>query len=374
MDFKFTAEQEAIYRTALNFGKTVKARADRQSFDIWKEAGEFGLLGLCIPNEFGGMGLGAVETALGLEAFSKGSQDAGLAFSIAAHLLACAMPIAEVASAEMKKDFLPKLCSGEKIGANAITEPEAGSDTSLLKTTAEKRGNYYVLNGIKVFITNGPIADAFIVYATTNRAHGYKGVSAFLVEKGTPGLRVGKDLEKFGPTHSPFGELHFTDCEIPEQNRIGNEGVGSDIFKLAMNWERACLFAIYIGQMESELEQAVEHAKNRRQFGKAIGRNQAISHQIADMKIRLEAARWLLYHACWKLDQKMDATLEISMAKVAISEAAVESSLRCIHIFGGSAILMESHISNGLRNAVPSTLFSGTSEIQRDLIARKLGL
>jgi alkylation response protein AidB-like acyl-CoA dehydrogenase len=289
-----------------------------------------------------------------------------------AHLFACVMPIAEHGTESQREHLLPKLCSGQWVGANAISEAEAGSDVFALKTRAVRDGDFYVLDGSKSYVTNGPVADVFLVYAITNPSFGYLGLSAFLVERGTPGLSVGQPFQKMGLGTSPIAPVYLEGCRVPVSARLGAEGKGAAIFKRSMQWERACLFAAYVGLMERVLEQSVGFAKERRQFKKPIGKNQAISHKLVDMKQRLESARLLLYRACWLMDQGRDAVMEVSLAKLAISEAAIQCGLDAIQIHGGMGYVEETGIERVLRDAIPTTLFSGTSEMQRDIIANHL--
>lgn len=381
MEFSWTKEQQELYNNILLFSKTelnnnIGQREKEHFFPLneWKLCGKMGLLGLSVPDSYGGIGLNTLTTARVLEAFGYGCQDTGLVFSASAHLFACLMPIVEYGQHKLKQEILPKLSSGEWIGANAITESESGSDVFSMRTKATQQGDYYVLSGTKTYVTNGPVADIFLIYATTNPAYGHMGITGFVVDKQTKGLTVGKAFEKMGLTTSPICPIYLDDCRVPSENIIGSEGQGAEIFKKSMQWERSCLFAGYIGAMQRQLDLVVNYAKERKQFRKPIGKNQAISHRIANMKLRLESARLLLYRACWLMDQGKDAVLEVSMAKLAISEAAIDSGLDAIQIFGGNGFMTENHIERELRNAIPSTIFSGTSEIQRDLIANKLGL
>jgi L-prolyl-PCP dehydrogenase len=377
MDFGWSAEQEQLYGRALAFARErLNGGSVGPGFprDLWELCGEFGLLGLPVPPELGGLGLDALTTARVVEAFGRGCEDTGLVFSAAAHLFACVVPVLGVGSEEQKRTLLPRLCSGEWVGANAITEAEAGSDVFALKTRAVKDGSDYLLTGTKTYVTNGSVADVILVYATQDPGHGYLGISAFVVHRDTPGLTVGKPFEKMGLETSPISQIYLEECRVPASQRLGAEGTGAAVFKHSMLWERACLFSAYLGVMERQLEQAAAFAARRKQFGKPLVKHQAISHKLADMKVRLEAARLLLYRACWMLDRDVDATLEVSLAKLAVSEAAIQSALDAIQIHGGMGYLTEVGIERALRDAVPSTLFSGTSEIQRDLIASKLGL
>lgn len=227
---------------------------------------------------------------------------------------------------------------------------------------------------MKSYVTNGPEADVFLVYAATHPAHKFLGLSAFVVRAGTPGLRVGQPFEKMGLATSPISQLYLEACRVPAAARVGAEGRGSAVFQRSMNWERSCLFAAYLGLMDRLIDRCVAFARDRQQFGHPIGKNQAISHRIAEMKLRLESARLLLYRACWTLDRGQDPTLQVALAKLAVSEAAIQTSLDAIQIHGGIGFISEAGIERALRDAVPSTLFSGTSEIQRELIAKRLGL
>lgn len=377
MNFAWEPQQEELYRRSLEFARQrIEPHAQHERFDrdIWNECGDFGLTGLAIPTELGGLGLDALTTARTLEACGRGTCDLGLLFSTSAHLFACALPILEHGERELVEQLIPALARGTMIGANAMTEPEAGSDTQKLGARALRDGDDYVLTADKSYVTNAPIADLFLVYATTEPSHGYLGVSAFAIPRETPGLRVGAAMTKVGLMSSPIASVYLDECRVPARYRIGPEGAGSKVFASSMAWERACLFGIYLGAMQRQLDVVVEHVKARRQFRKPIGKFQAVSHRIADMQLRLDSARLLLYRACWLHDQGEDATLAISLAKLAVSEAAIQSGLDAIQLHGGLGIVRETGVERGLRDALASTVFSGTSEIQRNLVARALGL
>jgi alkylation response protein AidB-like acyl-CoA dehydrogenase len=381
MDFAWTEAQKELYgrihrfsRERLNDDVVARDRERRFAAAEWRLCGEFGLLGLCIPEEYGGMGLDHLSTALALEALGRGCQDMGLVFGIAAHLLAVARPIADGGDEALKRRVLPRMASGELIGANAITEAEAGSDVFALKTRAERHGGGYRLNGTKSYASNGPVAGLFLVYAMTEPDKGYLGIDAFVVHHGAAGLTVGKPIDKMGLHGCPAASLYLEEVEVTDADRVGPSGGGATVFTGSMHWERSCLFAAYVGMMERQLEAVVEYASDRRQSRRPIGRNQAVSHRVADMKLRLESARLLLYRACWQRDQGHDATLEVSLAKLAVSEAAIQGGLDAVQIFGATGYSSDLGIERMLRDAVPSTIFSGTSEIQRNLIASRLGL
>jgi alkylation response protein AidB-like acyl-CoA dehydrogenase len=381
MEFTWTKDQQERYDTIVSFAQSqlesdARARDRNSEFDqsLWKKCGEFGLTGFSIPAEYGGMGLDALSTAHAMEAFGQGCEDMGLVFAVSAHLFACAMPINEWASNETKSRILPLLASGDWIASNAITEAEAGSDVHALKARARRQGDSYVITGEKTYATNAPVADAFILYATTNPDHGYMGLTAFIVERDTPGFTIGKAWDKMGLRTALTSSVYLDACEVPVQNRLGAEGQGAMVFQSSMLWERACLFGFYIGMMERQLQQIISHAVDRTQFDKPIGKFQGVSHRIVDMKIRLETARLILYRACWKFDQGEDATLEIAMAKLVTSEAAVQSSLDAISLLGGMGVVADLGVERQLRDSIPGTIFSGTSNIQRNLIAAKLGI
>ncbi len=371
MEFSWDSEESELYRGALTFAEKLGGVSPS---DRWARCGDFGLLGLCAPRELGGSGLGALGTARVLEAFGRGCRDGGLLFSASAHLFACTMPIVEHAAPALAKRLVPGLASGKLVGANAITEAEAGSDVFAMKTTAALDGDDYVIEGTKSYVTNGPTADVLLVYAVTHPKRGYFGLSAFAVEAGTPGVVRGQPFRKVGLHGAQTGSVYFDRCRVPASQRLGDEGQGAPIFQASMDWERACLFASYLGAMDRDLGTAIDHAKGRKQFGRPIGKNQAVAHRIADMKLRLESARLLLYRACWAKDRGLDAGLEISLAKLAVSEAAVRSGLDLIQLHGSLGVTEETGLAASLLDALPSTIFSGTSEIQRDLVARALGL
>ena len=381
MDFGWSASQSEFYDSVLRFAREqlnhdVVARdaAHRFASDEWRKCADFGLLGLCIPEEYGGMGLDNQTTALGLEALGRGCADMGLAFGIAAHMFAVARPIAESGSEELKRRVLPRLCSGEWIGANAITEAEAGSDVFALKTKSEPTDGGYRLTGTKSFASNGPMAHIFLVYGMTDPEKGYLGIDAFVVSRDAPGVTVGQPIPKMGLHGCPASSVYLEGVEVTEADRVGPACGGAAVFTGSMLWERCCLFAAYVGMMQRQLDTVIEYAADRKQGRRAIGRNQAVSHRIANMKLRLDSARLLLYRACWVRDRGEDATLAVSLSKLAISEAAIQSSLDAVQIFGAVGYSSESGIERMVRDAVPSTIFSGTSEVQRNIIASRLGL
>lgn len=374
MDFSLTTIQTNRYEEILE--KTRKrSPGDGTSVEhIWREAAEIGLTGLCIPQEFGGSGLGAFDTALCLEAFGRGCADTGFVFGVCAHLLAGAVPIDRFGSERLRRDFLPGFASGTLIAANAMTEDDAGSDTSRLTVTARSFEDSYIIDGEKSFVSNGPIADVLVTYASTAPEGGFLGLSAFAIPSGLTGITLGEPFDKMGLNGCLAGRIGFRDCHVPREFLLGQEGQGSAIFAHAMMWERACLFAAYLGMMDDQLDRCVAHARARQQFNRPIARFQSVSHRLAEMKRRLEASRLLLYRACWLIDQQDHGQSAAALAKLSVSEAAVANSLDAVQIFGAAGYTAAGDVERYVRDSVPARLFSGTSEIQRDIIAKGLGL
>ena len=381
MDFSWSEDQLALRRSIVEFaqrelGEGILAddRAGTLSRAKWRKCAEMGIHGLAVPEAYGGTGHDVLTTVLALEALGYGCPDAGLLFAIGAQMWAVQAPILRFGSEAQRHQYLPKLLSGEIIGAHAITEPGSGSDTFAMTATAEKRGDEYVLNGSKTFATNAPVADLFLVFATTSPKRGFMGVTAFLVDKGTPGLTTGKAIDKMGIRTSPMGEVFLSDCVVPASARLGREGNGGTIFTHSMGWERTCILAGAVGAMERQLETCIAYAAQREQFGKPIGKYQSVSNKIVQMKVRFETSRLLLYRAAWLRANGQDATAEVAMAKLCISEAHVASSLDAIQIHGGYGYATETGIERDLRDALGSRIYSGTSEIQHEIIARAIGL
>ena len=381
MDFSWSEDQLALRRSIVEFaqrelgdGILADDRAGTLSRAKWRKCAEMGIHGLAVPEAYGGTGHDVLTTVLALEALGYGCPDAGLLFAIGAQMWAVQAPILRFGSEAQRHQYLPKLLSGEIIGAHAITEPGSGSDTFAMTATAEKRGDEYVLNGSKTFATNAPVADLFLVFATTSPKRGFMGVTAFLVDKGTPGLTTGKAIDKMGIRTSPMGEVFLSDCVVPASARLGREGNGGTIFTHSMGWERTCILAGAVGAMERQLETCIAYAAQREQFGKPIGKYQSVSNKIVQMKVRFETSRLLLYRAAWLRANGQDATAEVAMAKLCISEAHVASSLDAIQIHGGYGYATETGIERDLRDALGSRIYSGTSEIQHEIIARAIGL
>lgn len=382
MDFSYSAEQETLRREIIKFAKErlntgVIARDHHQEFprDLWLACGEMGLQGLPVPEALGGAGMDPLSCTIALEAFGYGCRDNGLVFSVCAHLLSCVVPMWRFGTPEQQARYLPRLCNGTLIGIHAMTEPGSGSDSFGLKTRAVRDGDGWRINGSKTFISNAPVADVIIVFALTDPAKGFHGgVTAFLMERDTPGLTASKKIEKMGMRTSPFGELAFDDVFVPDTAILGTLGGGSAIFTHAMDWERILLFAAHVGQMERLLELGVQYARTRQQGGKAIGKYQAVSHKLADLKVNLEASRLLLYRSATKLDRTRAVSLDAAMTKLFVSESLVKGAMDVLQVFAGYGYSVEYEIEREVRDAIGSRIYSGTSDIQRNIIASWLRL
>jgi alkylation response protein AidB-like acyl-CoA dehydrogenase len=382
MDFNLTPEQRLLRENILRFAREElnadvkdRDRAQQFSHELWLKCGEMGLPGLPVAEEYGGSGLDPLSVAVVLEALGYGCRDGGLVFAICAHLLACVVPIWKHGSEEQKRRYLPRLCNGTLIAVNGMTEPQTGSDAFAMATRAVRDEGGFRLNGTKTFSSNGPVADLALVYALTDESKGYHGgVTAFLVDRDTPGFAAGQKFEKLGLRTCSISELVLQDVRLPEGSVLGGIGGGGTIFAESMDWERALLGASHIGTMQRLLDQAIEHSRTRSQFGQLIGKYQAVSHRIANMRVRLDAARLLAYRAASRLDKARDVGLDASIAKLFVSEALVQSALDAVQILGGYGFMADYEVERVLRDSVGGTLYSGTSEMQRNIIARWLGL
>jgi hypothetical protein len=382
MEFDWTEEQRQLWDSVIGFARRDLDTPEGASTDPvgalrdrWKRCADFGLFGLPLPVEHGGQGADAITAMHALEALGYACRDNGLIFSLQAHMWSCVMPISRFGSDDQRGRWLPGLLDGGLVGVQAMTEPDSGSDAFALRTSAERRGDGFVLNGSKTFITNAPAADLFVVFARTDASLGAMGLSAFLVPRSTPGVTVGTPFVKMGLETSPMSELAFDDCEVPADAMLGRRGNGMAIFNHSIDWERACILASAVGTMQRQIEETVYYAQRRQQFGQPIGRYQAVSHRIADMQVRLEAARLLLYRAGWEKQQGAHVpTMLSAIAKLFISEAWLQSSLDALQVHGGSGYMRETGVEQDVRDAIASRIYSGTSDIQRNIVAAALGL
>jgi hypothetical protein len=381
LDFELSPQQNELQRAAIDFAKSAlrggRVQADRDEvFDRagWQACADFGVLGMAIPQEYGGMGLGLSALLAVMEGLGYATRDQGLLFSINAHLWTNSIPILIYGTDDQRRRYLPGLSNGTLIGANGASEPNAGSDIFSMKTRAVRDGDDYVLSGTKTFVTNAPVADLVVAYATLDPALGVTGITGFIVERGTPGMTISRQLDKMGLRTSPMAELIFEGCRIPAANRLGREGRGAQVFESSMEWERGCILATCLGVMRRQLEACIAHARSRKQFGRAIGKFQSVANRIVDMKVRLETCRPLVYRIGRLKDASRSAVQEAAIAKLHVSDCFVKSSLDAIQIFGGYGYMTEQEVERDLRDAIGSTIYSGTNEIQRNIVAQSLGL
>lgn len=382
MDFSWNAEQlakrdeVAEFASTLNEGLVDRERTGEFPLDAWKACADFGLQSISVAADFNASGVDTdpMTAVLLMEALGYGCRDNGLNLALAAQMWTVQHPIASFGSEDQRRRYLPGMCAGEIIGAHAVTEPEAGSDHLAMQTRATAVDGGYTLDGTKRYITLGPLADVALVFATTDPDKGRWGLTAFLVDTHSPGCEAGPVREKMGLRTVPMGDLTFTDCFVPEANRLGPEGAGASISGGALGVERCFILATQVGSMERQLEEAIAFARTRRQFGQPIGKFQSVSNRIADMKLALETARLLLYKVAWLIARDEPVTLESALLKLHLSETFVESSLDAIRTYGGAGYLTENEVERDLRDAVGGLLYAGTNDIQRLLVSRILGL
>jgi alkylation response protein AidB-like acyl-CoA dehydrogenase len=381
LSFDLTEEQRALRDLVIDFASREladgRALSDGDGFftrETWQKCAQLGIQGLLVPTEYGGAGSDVTTFIVAMEALGYACHDNGLLFSLNAQILSCEHPINRFGSDEQKRRYLPGLCSGTVIAAHGMSEPGSGSDAFSLATTARRDGDSYILNGSKAFTTNAPLADVFLVFASVDRSKGWAGLCGFLVDRDTPGLTVGRPLHKMGLQSSPMAEVFLEDCVVPATAMLGKAGGGMAIFNSGMERERSLILACAIGTMQRNLERSIRHARERRQFGQAIGKFQSVSNRIVDMKLRLETARLLIYKLGWLIDQGRPVGLESALVKLYLSECFVESTQDALRIFGGYGFMSEYEVEGDVRDAFGSVLYSGTSDIQRNLAAHHLGL
>jgi alkylation response protein AidB-like acyl-CoA dehydrogenase len=378
MDFSFTPEQMMFKDQVIRFATKeivprvreheLKGEFDFQSF---RKLGEFGILGLHFPEAFGGSASDVVTTVLAGEALGEAGVDGGLTLSYGAHTFLCADTIFCHGTEAQRQRYLPKLITGEWLGCMGLTEPNAGSDVASMTTRAERVGDEYVLNGNKMFITNGPLADVAVVYAKTGKDLRHAGISAFIVERGTPGFSAGKNLIKMGVRTSHTSELIFDNCRIPTENLLGMEGGGFLMALQTVEWDRSALMAPFVGGMTYVLKRCVAYARERRQFGRPIADFQAIKHKIADLKIFIEAARTLIYRIAWCKDQGRPLNhLEAAVAKLFVGDWSLKPANDAVTLFGGYGYCHEYDVERTFRDSRLAPIGGGTSEIQKRIISK----
>jgi len=379
MEFSLSTEQQKWQDEAIQFARAnlvddLLDRDERREFwrEGWRRCAKFGFQGLPIPVEYGGKGQDLQVTIAAMEGLGYACEDNGLIFSMNASMWTNSIPILRYGSEEQKRRYLPGLCDGSIVGANGASEVEAGSDIFSMRTRAERKGDRWILNGRKTWVTSGPVADLFVCYATTAPERGVMGITGFIIPRDTPGFRVVREIRKLGVRTVPMGELALEDCEVPVENMLGREGRGAEVFNCSMEWERGAILASSLGTMRRQLERCIAHVKKRKQFGQSIAKFQSVSNKIVDMALRLETSRPLVYKIGWLKAQGKDATLESSMAKLHVSDCFVKNSLDAVQLFGASGFVAENGIERDLRDSIGSTIYSGTNEIQRNVIAQYL--
>lgn len=381
MDLSWSDEQITYKKNVIAFAQkqltcdiSERDAALQFSRDDWQKCAEFGIQGLAAPKAQGGYkeNIDILTATLAMEGLGYGCKDNGLPFSLNAQMWTVQLPIAEFGTVEQKNKYLTKLTSGEWIGCHALTEKNAGSDVFAMETTAEKVDGGYVINGSKRLITLGPIADVALIFCATNPKLGKWGISGFLVERGTKGFHQSANKAKMGLRTVPIGDLTFDNCFVPDENRLGAEGAGWSITTSSLEYDRSGILGSQLGAMERQLEETLTFVKTRKQYGKSISEFQSVSNRIANMKLRLETSRLLLYKVAWLKSIGESAMMESALLKLHLSESFVESSMDAIRSHGGSGYLSENEIERNLRDAMGGVIYAGTSDIQRNIIANLL--
>ena len=380
MEFGFTEEQlmfrESVYRYAKKEIVPLVEQADlesRFSPEVWRKLGAMGLLGLPFPEELGGSGADVVTCCLSGEALGHAGVDQGHLLALGAHTYLCADTIFKHANEKQLKKYIPKLASGEWIGCMGLTEPGAGSDAASLQTTAVKKGDRWVLNGSKTFITNAPVSDVCVVYATIDRKLKHNGITAFIVEKGTPGFSTGEPFHKMGVRASATSEVFFDNCEIPEENLLGEAGKGFEYTHETLSWDRSALLAPFLGAIQFAIEECTKYSQERVQFEKPINSFQAIQHKLADLRIVKEAARMTVFRVAYDKDSGKPLNhMHTSIAKAVVGDMGMKAASESVQIFGGYGFIHDYPIERFLRDAKLGQIGGGTSEIQRFIISRIL--
>ena len=377
MNFKLTEEQLQIQKMVKDFSvqelePSVHDRDQASKFDrnLYNKMADQGFTGIYFEEKYGGAEMDYTSYILAIEEMSK--VDDGMAISLSATVSLCAAPIHEYGTEEQKAKYLTPLAEGSKMGAFGLTEPNAGTDAGGQQTVAVLEGDHYVLNGSKIFITNGSEAEINIIFAMTDKSRGARGITAFIVEKGTPGFSIGAKEDKLGIRTSITTELIFQDCKIPVENRLGKEGEGFKIAMKTLDGGRIGVAAQALGIATAALDHAIRYSKERQQFGKPISAFQAISFMMADMAMKIDAARLLVYRAAWLKETGQEYGTEAAMAKCFASDVAMEVTTDAIQIFGGYGYSKEYPVERLMRNAKITQIYEGTSEIQRIVISRGL--
>jgi len=377
MDFDLSEEQLLFQRSVREFAEKEVRPLARETdatgqfpWSVIRRMGQMGLMGLPIPEAYGGAGADYLSYAIAVEEISRACGSTGI--TLAAHTSLGCMPLVYFGTEEQKRKYLPALARGEKLAAFGLTEPGAGSDASAIQTTATLKGDEWVINGQKVFITSGSIADVVTIAARTDPSAGNRGISNIIVEKGAPGFRAGRDEDKMGLRGSVTSQLFFEDCRVPKENLLGRPGEGLKQFLITLDGGRISIGAMALGLARAALESATSYASQRVQFGQPIARFQAIQWMVADMATEIEAARLLVYHAAWLKDRGVRFTREAAMAKLFASETAERAAFKALQIHGGYGYTRDYDVERIYRDQRLCTIGEGTSEILRWVIARQV--
>lgn len=377
MYFKLSEEHEMIRKMVRDFAKnevapTAAERDEEERFDreIFDKMAELGLTGIPWPEEYGGIGSDYLAYCIAVEELSRVCASTGVTLS--AHTSLAGWPIYKFGSEEQKQKYLRPMAQGEKIGAYGLTEPGSGSDAGGMRTTARVDGDHYVLNGSKIFITNGGIADIYVVFALTDPTSKHKGTSAFIIESDFPGFSVGKKEQKMGIRSSPTTEIMFEECRVPKENLLGEEGEGFKIAMMTLDGGRNGIAAQAVGIAQGALDAATEYAKERVQFGKPIAAQQGVGFKLADMATSVEAARLLTYQAAWLESEGLPYGKESAMSKLFAGDTAMKVTTEAVQVFGGYGYTKDYPVERYMRDAKITQIYEGTQEIQRLVISRML--
>ena len=379
MEFKWNDEQQLMQTMFREFVdkelRPIAAELDEQErfpFELIPKMGEIGLLGIPVAEEFGGVGMGTLEYVMAVEEISKACASTGV--TISAHTSLCCWPIEHFGTQEQKEKYLPDLATGEKLGAFGLTEPNAGTDAAMQRTIAEDKGDHWLLNGSKVFITNGEVADVYVVFAMTDKAAGNKGISAFLLEKGMEGFSFGSHEKKMGIRASSTCELVFEDVKVPKENLLGELNKGFQIAMMTLDGGRIGIAAQALGIAQGAIDETVKYVKDRVQFGRPISKFQNTQFMLAEMQTRVDAARMLVYRAAAIKDAGEPYSSEAAMAKLFASETAREVTWRAVQLFGGYGYTRDYPVERMMRDAKITEIYEGTSEVQKMVISSRMGL
>ncbi|PVZ13966.1 acyl-CoA dehydrogenase [Porphyromonas loveana] len=377
MDFSQTPQEQMFLEMIRSFAekevKPLAAEIDEQErfpIETVKKMSEIGLMGIPFPVEYGGAGGTNVMYSMAVEELSRVCATTGVVLS--AHTSLCAAPIYENGTEEQKKKYLPKLCTGEWIGAFGLTEPNAGTDAGAQQTFAEEKDDHYVLNGNKIFITNAEYAHVYVVFAMTDKSQGTRGITAFIVEKGTPGFSIGKKELKMGIRGSATCELIFENCIVPKENLLGRVGDGFKIAMKTLDGGRIGIASQALGIAQGAMDETVKYTKERKQFGRSIAQFQNTQFQLADLQCRIQASRLLVRLAAWKKDMKIPFTMESAQAKLYCAETAMDMTTKAVQFHGGYGYTREYPVERMMRDAKITEIYEGTSEVQRLVIASHL--